>query len=123
MAQRYPHQEQNDQENPAMLDYEKMLGHSPLNFAIYDDSLRATDPGVRKMKPDAKTEMPETRATEPGEAAPDNEVLHDPAAPDAPRPKKKHATQRQIQERLAVVRNHLLERTSPTRIDRRTGTT
>jgi hypothetical protein len=44
MNWRYPAQEQNYLDNPAMLDYEKQLGRSKLNFTDYDEFLRVTDP-------------------------------------------------------------------------------
>jgi hypothetical protein len=114
---RYPHQEQNYRDNPAMKDYEDMLGHSPLNFTNYEDFLRATDKAAGSGKREAgaaaavKGQAAEGGA-EDAKAAPGTEELR------GPRPRKKHATKRQVQERLASLANMLLENVPVARVYR-----
>jgi hypothetical protein len=98
MHWRYRAQEQNYLDNPAMLDYEKQLGHSKLNFTDYDEFLRVTDPkqGTGKQGKEEGASQPSSKP------APLAEGWH------VPRPKK-HATKQQVQERLAAIQTWMLE--------------
>jgi hypothetical protein len=99
MHWRYPAQEQNYLDNPAMLDYEKQLGHSQLNFTDYDEFLRVTDPN-----------NPGTREQGSGIGKPGTAEAAAPLADGwhVPRPKK-HATRQQVQERLAAIQTWMLD--------------
>jgi hypothetical protein len=82
-----------------MLDYEKQLGHSKLNFTDYDEFLRVTDPN------NPGTSEQGVGIGKPGTAeaaAPLAEGWH------VPRPKK-HATKQQVQERLAAIQTWMLD--------------
>jgi hypothetical protein len=99
MTWRYPAQEQNYLDNPAMLDYEKQLGHSKLNFTDFDEFLRVTDPKQGTSKQEAgigHQASQESAAPPPGKPAPLAEGWHVPRT-------KKHATKRQVQERLTAI--------------------
>jgi hypothetical protein len=105
MHWRYPAQEQNYLDNPAMLDYEKQLGHSKLNFTDYDEFLRVTDPqtGTRNQESGIGQQgSAEATAPPPDKPAPLAEGWH------VPRPKK-HATKQQVQERLAAIHTWMLD--------------